>query len=75
MKYFVFVYDQFYPRGGMNDCVGKTDTILEAVALLKSRDRSDAYGDIYDAEKDMVVAEFRVFGRDAEWKQSYKIDP
>lgn len=34
-RYTLFVYNQFYPKGGMNDFIGSSDTLEGCVPILK----------------------------------------
>ena len=37
-RYLIFAGDQYYPRGGMRDCIGSADTYEEAQTLLKEHE-------------------------------------
>lgn len=36
MKYFLFMYDTYYPAGGINDCEGSFETVTDALLSLTS---------------------------------------
>lgn len=54
-KYLVFAYSCYYPKGGMNDCVGKVNTFEEAIEVLKKyKEEGEDAGDIYDAQHNRI---------------------
>jgi hypothetical protein len=47
-RFMVFIYERYYPSGGLADCVGDFDTIEEAEAFMKEhRSRSENL-DLFD---------------------------
>ncbi len=55
IRFLVFGYDGFYPKGGMDDCIGKSNTFEGAEKLVrkhKEEERVFDYYDIYDISLD-----------------------
>ena len=49
-RYWLFVYSQYYPRGGMEDFVDSFDSVEECKALaLKNLDNGGWYYHVYDS--------------------------
>lgn len=51
-RYLVFAYDEYYPSGGMEDCMLKTNDLLSAKAKARSL---DGYANVfvYDCVNDV----------------------
>ena len=53
-RFWLFMYEMYYPRGGMSDCVGSYDTIEEAIKGAEERGYND-YMEILDSETGLMV--------------------
>lgn len=49
-RYWVFGFDQYYPRGGMNDFLGAFPTIKEAYQFIEEERKKDFPHDAYEVE-------------------------
>ena len=45
-RYLVFAMDTYYPSGGMGDMIGSTDTLEEALEVVRGNGRD--WHEIYD---------------------------
>ena len=57
-RYFLFYYDHYYPAGGMNDCVLKTNNFDDLEQFIHTNYEDDyLYGTIsyYDALEDKAM--------------------
>lgn len=60
-RYWLFVYDTYYPRGGMIDFAGSYDTIEEPIKLYNSIDDRVSFGKdldkfhIFDSKENTIV--------------------
>lgn len=63
-RYLLFIYERYYPRGGMEDLVGQFNTIDEALCERVFYEKCtllfnlgyDFMAHIYDCEKNEIVA-------------------
>ena len=51
MKYFLFAYSEFYPRGGWNDFKGEFSELLDALKAVANIDSGVEYWHIVEAGK------------------------
>lgn len=49
-RYLVFAYDYYYPAGGMDDCICKTNEILSVKHEFRSAEKTYQSVEIYDCE-------------------------
>lgn len=57
-RYWVFVADAYYPRGGIHDLVGWSDDEQDAIAIMRNRMGGwGSWGHVYDAHTMTIVAE------------------
>lgn len=59
-RFLIFAGVNFYPSGGIDDLIGKADTLAEAQTILPKRMipegfESMSWGHIYDCENDEVL--------------------
>lgn len=47
-RFAAFAYDNFYPSGGMRDCVGRFETESEARAYLKKHYSTHDHTEVHD---------------------------
>lgn len=63
MKYILFAGSNYYPVGGMNDCIGYSNNLEESISKIEEYD--DVYGKLYDwghifdCENNKLVYEFK----------------
>lgn len=50
-RFAAFAYDNFYPSGGIGDCVGTFGTAAEARAFLREHYRSSDHTEVHDLLK------------------------
>jgi hypothetical protein len=60
-RYFLFEITHYYPAGGMNDCILKTNDVEEALSVIRHKHAEDPYSmtnyEIYDVETDEIIIE------------------
>ena len=54
-RYLVFAYSHYYPMGGMDDCVFKSNLKAEAIKEFESWKGSEECIYVYDAKLDEVI--------------------
>ena len=56
-RYWLFVFEDHYPKGGMNDFVYSYDSIKEAKERFYKSETlsSDIYGHIFDSDENIIV--------------------
>lgn len=71
MRYMLFAGYNYYPQGGMNDYVGRYDTMVKAIESLADRHE---WFNVLDTETGRVYEHYdaRVYGNFEAWAQ--KID-
>jgi hypothetical protein len=57
----LFAGDNYYPEGGMDDFVGRTATLVEAIKLLHTVRNRDWFN-IYDSESDVIYNHNEFYG-------------
>lgn len=56
MRYLVFRFNTYYPNGGMNDCILKTNLLEVAISrAVYERDENFYHVHVYDKLKDEFV--------------------
>jgi len=58
----LFAGESYYPRGGMNDFIGRTATLVHAINLLHQLYRWDWFN-IYDTEGDKIYNKYNNMAR------------
>lgn len=55
-RYYVFIYSSFYPTGGMNDCILRTNDLQEAVRrAVHERDENFYHVSVWDVVEEKYV--------------------
>lgn len=61
MRYLAFAHDQYYPQGGMYDCVGSFNALDPAIAVIEKYITEEAnspewtYGHVYDLTTKTII--------------------